>query len=122
MDWPHDKHAWLSAAKSNFVHLPLLYFRQTAQGIQQGDPEKVHEGAVVYKDNPHHAVDTKCSLQKQGEKRLKPHQQTLPHPCPHCSKIYRSRIGLFAHLQKNQENQLEDSHICLWVTADDDKY
>lgn len=53
----------------------------------------------------HHAAEDKHRLRKKRDikKALTVPVATISHPCPHCPKICRSRIGLFAHLKFHKD-------------------
>ena len=67
----------------------------------------VHEGAARYNDDLRRAAHEKRRLRKE-KATTKPAQSnptTTTFPCPHCTRIIGSRIGLYAHLKTHKDQE-----------------
>ncbi|XP_029923547.1 rhomboid-related protein 4-like [Myripristis murdjan] len=63
----------------------------------------VQEGAVLHENNLLHRAEDKQQLQKERlNSKDKPVAASSSHPCPHCTKICGSRIGLYSHLRTHR--------------------
>lgn len=67
----------------------------------------VHEDAALYNDDLHHAAQDKSRQRKEREttKQIQPKPTTTTFPCPQCTRIIRSRIGLYAHLKTEKDHE-----------------
>ncbi len=66
----------------------------------------VREGAAQYNEDLHHAAQDKRRLRKERAttKQAQPQPKpTTTFPCPHCTKITGSRIGLYSHLRTHKD-------------------
>ena len=66
----------------------------------------VQDGAAQYNDDLHSAAAVKRRLRKEKASKVQPKPTTpTAHPCPHCTKVCGSRIGLFAHLKTHKDQE-----------------
>ncbi|KAL3041139.1 hypothetical protein OYC64_019363 [Pagothenia borchgrevinki] len=67
----------------------------------------VREGAALYNDDLCHAAQDKRRLRKERAiiKHVQPKPSTTTFPCPHCTRIIGSRIGLDAHLKTHKDQE-----------------
>ncbi|KAJ3613399.1 hypothetical protein NHX12_019648 [Muraenolepis orangiensis] len=67
----------------------------------------VREGAALYNDDLCHAAQDKRRLRKERAttKQVQPKPPTTTFPCPHCTRIIGSRIGLYAHLKTHKDQE-----------------
>ncbi|KAJ3585932.1 hypothetical protein NHX12_012339 [Muraenolepis orangiensis] len=67
----------------------------------------VREGAALYNDDLCHAAQDKHRLRKERAttKQVQPKPPTTTFPCPHCTTIIGSRIGLYAHLKTHKDQE-----------------
>ena len=69
----------------------------------------LHEGAMFHERNLHRAATVK--RQQRKERAAATTREAVPHPipsttypCPHCTKVCGSRIGLFSHLRTHKKD------------------
>ena len=63
----------------------------------------VQEGAAHHEKELRRVAETKRQLRKERQKQAPARPQpTTTFPCPHCTKICGSRIGLYAHLRTHK--------------------
>ena len=63
----------------------------------------VQKGAAHHEKELRHVAETKRQLRKERQKQAPARPQpTTTFPCPHCTKICGSRIGLYAHLRTHK--------------------
>ena len=63
----------------------------------------VQKGAAHHEKELRRVAETKRQLRKERQKRAPARPQpTTTFPCPHCTKICGSRIGLYAHLRTHK--------------------
>ncbi|XP_071060301.1 uncharacterized protein [Pseudochaenichthys georgianus] len=67
----------------------------------------VREGAALYNDDLCHAAQDKRRLRKERAttKQVQPKPSTTTFPCPHCTRVIGSRIGLYAHLKTHKDQE-----------------
>ncbi|KAK1894164.1 Gastrula zinc finger protein XlCGF7.1 [Dissostichus eleginoides] len=65
----------------------------------------VREGAALYNDDLYHAAQDKRRLRKERATTKQPKPFTTTLPCPHCTRIIRSSIGLYAHLKTHKDQE-----------------
>ncbi|KAK1886523.1 Secreted RxLR effector protein 78, partial [Dissostichus eleginoides] len=65
----------------------------------------VREGAALYNDDLCHTAKDKRRLRKERATTKQPKPFTTTFPCPHCTRIIGSRIGLYAHLKTHKDKE-----------------
>ena len=67
----------------------------------------VREGAAQYNDDLHHAAQDKRRRRKEraSTKQAQPKPTSTTFPCPHCTRVIGSRIGLYAHLKTHKDQE-----------------
>ena len=62
-----------------------------------------YDGAIAYESKRHNAAIDKRQRRKAGTINSAFSNQ-VPHPCPHCGRVFRAQIGLISHLKTHNQH------------------
>ncbi|KAK0142398.1 Craniofacial development protein 2 [Merluccius polli] len=88
-------------------HICLKTWEATARN-RAAWRQAVQDGAAQYNNDLHSAAEQKRRRRKEttSTKKVPPKPTlTIDDPCPHCTKVCGSRIGLFAHLKTHKDQE-----------------
>lgn len=107
--------------QSNWEHIALDRSSWTeVQDLCRHLCKSVQDGAANHETELCRATEIKHQLCKEKDKKVQPLSQITTFSCPHCTKICRSRIGLYSDLKSHRQTQERGQSYLVRVTTYDD--